>query len=453
MADQGVHPLNDGFPAARRKGMGYASLRWFGLALLVAEAGIVAVMLGNLQPPDGSSPGVTDIVAATWFSVFAAMFIGPVVVVLLLHGLILEWFRTAPTWRRAARRRPTRVLHGVLLPEVARADGSVLRTVQVRTADVLPDLTLAFVEGAGEQLAGPVALELFARDRVAGPVRVSTADRAEWAYYVVVGRSSEVESPSVEVNVELSGAPTSPDLESYTVTVDQPSRQGMPLAPKGDGFRRARRAAFGRVGRTVVGVAITVLLPGGIIVLVVGDATDVISEEGTSGTLDPDNPWQLALLIAMMLALAVAGYSMDHSAVARLARIRPAWRRAARRRATLVVHGAMLPGTRSVGPYGARTVLLDGPGPERALELLFVSQEGWGERLAGPVTVELFAGELLRGPARVLDARRAEWAFATRDDEPGAGRWSLREDQWDDDGWTDLDGDGDSGGGDGDGGE
>lgn len=430
--------------------MGYASLRWFGLALLVVEAGIMVAMLGNLQPPDGSSPGVADIVVATLFSGLAAMFIGPVVVVLALHKLILEWFRTAPTWRRAARRRPTRVLHGVLTPAVARADGSVLRTVRVRTADVLPDLRLAFVEGAGERLAGPVALELFAGDRVAGPVRVSMADRAEWAYHVVVG-SSAVESPSVEVDVELGGPLTSPSVESYVVTVEQPSRRGVPLAPRGDGFRRARRAAFGRVRRTVVGVAITVLLPGGFIVLAVGDATDVISEEGMSGTLDPDNPWHLALTVAIMLALAVASYSMDHSAVARLARIRPAWGRAARRRATLVVHGAMLSGTRPVGPYGARTVLLDGTGPERVLELLFVSQEGWGERLAGPVTVELFAGELLRGPARVLDARRAEWAFATRDDEPDAGRRPLREDPWHDDGWTDLDGDG--GGGDGDGGE
>jgi hypothetical protein len=451
MADQEVHPSDEGFAAARRKGKGFASLRWLGLALLAVEACIVIAMLGILQPQDGS-PGFADIVVATLLGVLTAMLLGPVFVVIALHRLIREWFRTAPTWRRAARRRPTLVLHGVLTPAVARADGSVLRIVQVRTADVLPDLRLAFVKGAGERLAGPVALELFAGDRVAGPVRVSTADRAEWAYHVVAG-GGEVESASVEVDVELGGPLTSPSLESYTVTVDQPSRRGVPLAPSGDGFRRARRAAFGRVGRTVVGVAITVLLPGSFITAVVLDATDVISEEGTSGTLDPDNPWHLALLVAIALVLAVALYSMDRSALARLARIRPAWRRAARRSATLVMHGAMLPGTRPVGPYGARTVLLDGPGPERVLDLLFVSQEGWGERLAGPVTVELFAGELLRGPARVLDARRAEWAFAARDDEPGAERRPLREDQWHDDGWTDLDGEGDGGGDGGDGGE
>lgn len=449
MSDQRVrYAFDEGFAAARKKGT--RSIRRAGLVLLAIEITIVVTMVGNLAFTDGA-PGIADLVVATIFGVVTALFIGPIIVVVMFRAPVLEWFRIAPIWRRAARHRPTRVLHGVLLPEAVRAEGSVLRTVQVHTEDVLPVLRLAFVEGVGERLEGPVALELFAGDRVAGPVRVSVADRAEWAYHVVVG-TAELESPSVEIEVELDGPLTSPTLESYSITVDQPSRGGALLAPKGDGFARARQAALGRWrrwGKNLLPGLVLLLLPGLAITLLVLEVVDGISDEGLSGTLGQYDLWQLALMAVILLLFPLIGYLRIHHRLARLRRVLPAWRRAARHRPTFAVHGVMLPGTRPVGRYGARTVLLDGPEPRRVVDLLFVWEEGWGERLTGPVVVELFAGELLRGPARVLDGRRAEWAFATRDDDPDLGRWHRQETDWDDGGWTVLDADGSGDGGDG----
>ncbi|MBE1876954.1 hypothetical protein [Myceligenerans pegani] len=460
MADQRVHgreQIDDGFRAARRAGMGLAAPRaWISIVLL-AEAGIAVAVPASMANANAQWDGAAGlaglIVVSALFGLVAALLLLPVVVA-LCGRLILRWTRIAPTWRRAAAGRPTRVLHGEVLPGARQEGKHVVRVVRVHDADVLPWLHLAFVRGAGEELRGPAVLELFAGDDVGGPVRLRAGEGAAWAFDVTTGPTGR--PPEVEAEVELGGPPSEPSVTSWSVRLGRDDGvHGVPLSPVGDGFASARRA--GTRGTSLWRLGLSTILPvvmtGTFLLFTIGGALGEPWAE-SEGALDPRNPWQLALLVMIALLPLLVLWGV-RGRIRRRRLIGPAWRRAARGQPTLELTGAMVDGTRVMGRHGMRTVRLDRPvGRDEPgnteLQLLFVTAEGRGERLSGEVGVQLFAEGALRGPARVQDARRAEWAFAVRDAAPGDV--PVRDDGWDDDGWTDLSADSGDGG-DGDGGE
>ncbi|CAL9618388.1 hypothetical protein SUDANB121_05808 [Nocardiopsis dassonvillei] len=459
MSEQHVHTRTDeGFRDARRAGAGLASPRYWGTALLLVGAVVVTAVTvglasGNEIEVSSGAEGVEGYFASAFahlltlglfvlVGVVVALAVLPVAL-LLCGGLILRWLRAAPAWRRAARRQPTRVLHADLLPKTRTVGRHVVRTVRVRDAEVLPVLHLYFVPGAAEHLAGPVALELFGGERVGGPVRVGAVTGAAWAFDATAAEPGA--GPEVEVEAEFSGSPLEPTLEAYSIDLSRPNRgRRAPLSPAGDGFRAAYRAGTRGTSpwRWAPLAALSVFMSGVILVIAVTEVWETIS---TSGSLDP---WLLMMAGMSAMPLLFLPDALRKARQRRL--IGPAWRRAAARRPTLALAGTILPGTQAVGTYGMRTVHLDRPIAQgdgeaaRRLQLLFVTAEGWGERLVGPVVVRLFAGDLLRGPALVQDAHRAEWAFAVRDDNASRADSGSR-DGWDDGGWTET-GDGGDGG-------
>lgn len=154
--------------------------------------------------------------------------------------------------------------------------------------------------------------------------------------------------------------------------------------------------------------------------------------------------WLFAALFGLM-GLAIAGTS-EHLSVpigiafvvvlvgvlvrtVRHARVRQVWRCVASGRSARTLRGRAVQQQRTVSGREMRTVVVEEPGAAWFLHLLFAEEVVARRVAAGPVTVDLFDGSKVRGPARLTAPDGTVlWAFAAKQgraadspDAPGAG--------------------------------
>ncbi|GHH77898.1 hypothetical protein [Promicromonospora soli] len=121
------------------------------------------------------------------------------------------------------------------------------------------------------------------------------------------------------------------------------------------------------------------------------------------------------LFLGVVGIMAGVGLLVFFVEVRRQARNHGAWDRAARGAVSLTLRGHAVAKQRKVSGQPMRTVVVLHGGEHRYLHLLFAKEAPTRILRQGPVTVELFAGPDVKGPARLLLPNGGTlWAFTTR---------------------------------------
>ncbi|MFI2364176.1 hypothetical protein [Promicromonospora sp. NPDC019610] len=164
------------------------------------------------------------------------------------------------------------------------------------------------------------------------------------------------------------------------------------------GFRAARKAGSPGVFRLLFPLVFL-----GLLVLFAGP----FSSADGAGTPTP------FLVVAGIAALIVLW--IFARGARRWARNRGAWSRAARGAVSLTLNGEAVAAQRKVSGRPMRTVVVEHRGHQQYLHLLFPQDAPVDTIVPGRVTVELFAGDTVEGPARLLLADgRTLWAFTSQ---------------------------------------
>ncbi|WP_164545272.1 hypothetical protein [Antribacter gilvus] len=172
--------------------------------------------------------------------------------------------------------------------------------------------------------------------------------------------------------------------------------------PATTAFRVARRAGRRRVAPVVVLWAFA-----GAFVPVAHALTDGFTDTGVA----------VVVASVIVLGLVIRG-------TVRAALSWALWRRAASGQPAKSLQGHVVPQQRTVSGREMRTAVVPEDGGARYLHLLFADDAAARALVAGPATVDLFAGGKVEGPARLAAADgTVRWAFTSKQGRPvAAGR-------------------------------